>query len=144
MVDILHKIRIHAPQEKVFESLTSQAGLAGWWTQDVKAQARLDAEIHFGFDAGKTVMRFRISELSPPDRVSWRCLDGDSQWKGTLIVFQLSQDGGSTVVHFAQQDWAQATSMFMHCNTKWAYFLLSLKSYCENGVGTPHPDDLKL
>lgn len=30
-----------------------------------------------------------------------------------------------------------------HCNTKWAVFLMSLKSLIETGKEQPSPDDLK-
>jgi hypothetical protein len=30
-----------------------------------------------------------------------------------------------------------------HCSARWAYFLLSLKSYLETGRGTPFPEDLR-
>jgi hypothetical protein len=31
-----------------------------------------------------------------------------------------------------------------HCTTKWAVFLLSLKSLVENSKGAPWPDEIKL
>jgi len=31
-----------------------------------------------------------------------------------------------------------------HCSTKWALFLMSLKSLVENGQGAPHPHDVKI
>jgi len=31
-----------------------------------------------------------------------------------------------------------------HCSTKWAYFLLGLKSLLEGGQATPYPGDLKI
>jgi hypothetical protein len=31
-----------------------------------------------------------------------------------------------------------------HCGTKWAVFLLSLKSLLETGKGAPAPNDIKL
>ena len=31
-----------------------------------------------------------------------------------------------------------------HCSTKWAIFLMSLKSLLETGKGAPHPNDVKI
>ena len=31
-----------------------------------------------------------------------------------------------------------------HCNTKWAMFLMSLKSLVETGKGLPSPHDVKI
>lgn len=144
MPEILHKIRIDAPQNSVFDALTTLSGLSGWWTETVKGHSALDEVLSFYFDNGHTEMQFRVSQLDPPSRVAWRCIGGDAEWKGTSIVFMLSDENSQTVVHFAHQEWSQAGPLFMHCNTKWAYFLISLKHFVETGQGTPHPRDLKL
>jgi hypothetical protein len=31
-----------------------------------------------------------------------------------------------------------------YCSTKWAVFLLSLKTLCEKGVGQPYPKDIDI
>jgi hypothetical protein len=31
-----------------------------------------------------------------------------------------------------------------HCSTKWATYLMSLKSLAETGKGAPHPEDVKI
>lgn len=31
-----------------------------------------------------------------------------------------------------------------HCSTKWAIFLMSLKSLLETGKGMPNPNDIKI
>ena len=31
-----------------------------------------------------------------------------------------------------------------HCSTKWAIFLMSLKSLVETGKGSPGPDDVRI
>ena len=31
-----------------------------------------------------------------------------------------------------------------HCSTKWAYFLLGLKSGLEGGAATPYPGDMAI
>ena len=31
-----------------------------------------------------------------------------------------------------------------HCSTKWAVFLMSLKSLVETGKGDPYPNDIKI
>ena len=48
-----------------------------------------------------------------------------------------------TVVLFTHADWREPVEFMAHCSARWAYFLLSLKSYLEIGKGTPFPEDLK-
>ena len=64
MFDILHRIGIRAPAEKVFNALSEEAGLAGWWTRDVKAAPSVGAINHFRFgDKGFNAMK--VLELLP-------------------------------------------------------------------------------
>jgi hypothetical protein len=44
---------------------------------------------------------------------------------------------------FTHADWREPVEFMAHCSARWAYFLLSLKSYAEIGKGTPFPDDLR-
>jgi uncharacterized protein YndB with AHSA1/START domain len=70
LADILHRVGIRAPAEKVFQSLSEEQGLAGWWTKNVKALAEAGAIAQFRFGAhGFTDMK--VAELSCGRRVRW-------------------------------------------------------------------------
>ena len=46
------------------------------------------------------------------------------------------------VVLFGHKGWKQAGEFYMHCNSKWGFFLgTSLKDYVETGKGRPAPED---
>lgn len=49
-----------------------------------------------------------------------------------------------TLVFFRHRDWRRISELTAHCSTKWAVFLLSLKSLVETGRGQPSPDDIKI
>lgn len=83
-------------------------------------------------------------ELVPGKRVKWQCVDGASQWIGTELTSDLKQEADSTVVLFAQRGWKEQVEFMHYCSTKWAAYLLSLKSFCETGKGTPYPDDVDI
>ena len=55
-----------------------------------------------------------------------------------------SGDGEWTIVLFAHAGWREPVEFMNHCSTKWAIFLMSLKSLVETGTGTPHPHDVQL
>jgi hypothetical protein len=84
---------IRSSAEKVFEALSKESGLAGWWTKNVKASR---------------------------------------------------EDNGVTVVLFAQRGWREQVEFMHYCSTKWGTYLLSLKSLCETGKGTPYPEDVDM
>ena len=86
----------------------------------------------------------KVLELDPAKRVLWQVVDGPQEWIGTKVSFDLRQDGDWTIVLFKQQGWKEPVEFMHHCSTKWAVFLLSLKSLLETGKGAPAPNDIKL
>ncbi len=143
MPDIVHRIEVKASAQQVYSVLTSEQGLAGWWTRNVKAGTRVGDVSHFQFD-DKGFNRMKIAGLQPEERVAWECVDGAPEWIGTVVTFDLSQTDGFTVVLFAHRDWRVQVEFMHYCSTKWAVYLLSLKALCETGVGRPYPDDIDI
>jgi uncharacterized protein YndB with AHSA1/START domain len=143
MADILHRVGIRSSAGKVFEALSEQDGLAGWWTKNVQASPEVGAINQFRFgDLGFNDMK--VVELSPGKRVKWLCVDGAPEWIGTELTFDLREESGVTVVLFAQRGWKEQVEFMHYCSTKWATFLLSLKLLCETGQGTPYPQDVHI
>lgn len=140
MADILHKIEIKASRDKVYEALSTQAGLASWWTKDTKAEPKVGAIIEFTFNK-KFTQKMRVDDLKPNARVAWTCVEGAQEWDQTKITFDLSEENGETVVRFGHRGWKEASDFLAHCSYRWAYFLRSLKLAMQEGKGTPHPDD---
>jgi len=85
-----------------------------------------------------------VLELRPGERVAWRVADGPEEWIGTTIQFDLRQDGDYSIVLFAHRGWREPVEFMHHCSTKWASFLLSLKSLVETGKGAPAPRDVQV
>ena len=52
MPDILHRLTIHAPPERVFEALTTAEGIRNWWTRDADLDARIGGAGEFCFYGG--------------------------------------------------------------------------------------------
>jgi uncharacterized protein YndB with AHSA1/START domain len=140
MADILHKLEIKAPRDRVYQALSTQDGLAHWWTHDTKAEPKVGSIAEFTFQK-KFVQKMRIDDLQPGKRVAWTAVEGTDEWQGTKITFDLSEENGETVVRFGHRGWREASDFLAHCSYRWAYFLRSLKLYLQEGTGTPHPDD---
>lgn len=141
MTDILHRIGVKdaAPQQ-VYDALTTVDGLAAWWTDDTEEH---DGVLRFrfppvgGFD-------MQVVQARPAERVTWRVVDGPEEWIGTTIDWKLHRDGDYTIVLFEHLGWKEPVEFMYHCSTKWASYLLSLKSLVETGQGAPAPRDAQI
>ena len=147
MLDILHRVGIKSSVEKVYTALATREGLAKWWTTNTQGESKVGGVLQFRFSAdGREIGGFdmKVVELRPGTHVLWQVIDGPAEWIGTQIRFELKQDGEYCIVLFKHQGWKEPVEFMHHCSTKWATFLLSLKSLLETGKGNPSPDDIKI
>src|SRR5262245_56677999 len=142
MVDILHRVGIKSPLNETYQALATRDGLAAWWTNRTKGESKVGSVLEFRFDAGGFDMK--VVELDPAGRVVWQVIDGPKEWIGTKIGFELRREGEFTIVLFTHEGWKEPVELMHHCSTKWAVFLMSLKSLLETGKGRPEPNDVKI
>ncbi len=142
MPDILHKIAINSPPGDTYRALTTLDGLAGWWTADTQGSCNAGGTIQFRFGNKGTDMK--VLELEAGKRVLWQVVEGPPAWIGTKLSFDLTKDGDFTQVLFKHQGWKQPSDLMAHCSTKWAMFLMSMKSLIEDGKGAPYPNDVHI
>ena len=98
--------------------------------------------LEFRFPPGGFDMK--VLELDPAKHVRWEVVDGLEEWVGTTVDWRLRQDGDLTIVLFAHQGWSEPVEFMHHCSTKWATYLMSLKSLVETGKGAPSPRDVHI
>jgi uncharacterized protein YndB with AHSA1/START domain len=143
MFDILHRVGINASPGDVYRALTTLDRLADWWTLQTDGQPEAGGVIHFRFgDVGFFDMK--VLELDPEKRVRWEVTAGPEEWIGTKVIWDLSPEGAGTTIRFKQQGWRQPVDFMHHCSTKWAIYLMSLKSLLETGKGAPYPNDVRI
>lgn len=128
---------IKSPVEQVYETLTTQSGLAAVWTKHLIVKPELGFINEFDF-GDNYATKMKIIELSPNKRILWECIASDPEWVGTGVSFDLSMKDGVTSVVLKHFGWAAITEFYQACNYNWAMFLFSLKSYCEDGEGLPY------
>jgi len=138
MPDILHRVGINVPPEKVFQALTSLEGLRGWWVSDTSGDPKLGGTIDFQF------CKMKVLAAEPGKRVLWQCVEGPEEWVGTKVQFDLVWKEGQTFILFKHADWKEPVEFMHHCSTKWATFLLSLRDLLESADGHPAPHDVKI
>lgn len=142
MADIIHRIGVEAPPARVYRALATRSGLINWWTWHVTGEPAPGSVIQFRFADGGPDMK--VLELSPDRRVRWQCVAGPPAWIETVISFDLTPGDRETIVRFAHSGWKEQGDFMAHCNCKWGYFMLSLKTWVEDGRGTPFPEDRKI
>ena len=143
MADINHQVGIKASPAEVYQLLTTDAGLARWWTHDVCGAGDVGSIIEFRFNGGGP--DFEVSQLVENRMVVWKHSGAMPEaWMGTEISFLLREEGGQTFVRFTHAKWKEPTDFMGHCSTKWAVFLLSLKDALETGEGKPFPNDIQI
>jgi hypothetical protein len=164
MPHIHHAVLIAAPKEKVYNALTTQEGLSGWWTPHAMAHPTLNSIARFPF-GDHYFKEMLVTSLLPFELVQWKCIQGAEEWMGTNISFKLqpfskeklkdtypemqgqaeqqANDEGTLLI-FHHNDWREDTLMYAECNYTWAQFLTSLKLLCETGKSRPWPEQHRL
>ena len=145
MADILHRVGIKsASPNDTYKALTTCEGLSDWWTDDTHGESnKVGGVIHFRF-GDRGFFDMNVVELDPTKRVLWQAIDGPKEWIGTKVSWELKQEGDYTIILFKHQGWKEPVEFMHHCSTKWAIFLMSLKSLVETGKGAPYPNDIKI
>lgn len=144
MADILHRIGIKtSSMEEVYKALTIRDGLAAWWTTSTTGTGDQIGNV-IAFRFGQEGFDMKVVDLKSPDYVQWEVLKGPEEWVGTTVSFHLHQEKEYIIVLFKHLNWKEPVEFMHHCSTKWAIFLMSLKSLIETGKGGPFPDDVKI
>jgi uncharacterized protein YndB with AHSA1/START domain len=135
-MDIVHSIDIETAPDRLYKAITTEAGLAGWWTPDSKAEPAIGALNEFRFGPEKT-LTFRVRELEPPRHVAWSSVQGPPDWKGTHVTFDITPKGHAVNLRFSHTGFAADYELFGTFNYLWAQNIRSLKLFVETGAGEP-------
>lgn len=144
MPNILHRLTIEAPPQRVHQLATTKAGIQQWWTgHPVAGDDNIGGQLSVFFcdptDFTKPAAIFEVLERSP-DRTVWRCVDGPDDWIDTRITFApTARPDGSTTLIFCHEGWQQESEFMNGCSTNWATYLLSLKSGAEDHGFNAYP-----
>ena len=141
MPDILHRVSIDAPAERVHDLIATTEGIARWWTgRPLDGSAEIGG--HFGVyfaDASQPAAVMQVVTDSHGE-ITWRVDEGPDSWVGTLITFTLRRrgDNGTTLL-FTHAGWREASEFMSGCSTNWGSYLTSLKTGAENGQFAAYP-----
>ena len=142
MAEINVDIDIEKSAQTVFEAITTQTGLSGWWAQNCDIGAAAVGErSEFRFDDGEggMVVNTRVDKIEQAKSLQWSVVDNSKHkgWIGTTVTFLLSEVGDGTDLKFTHAGFPEEMPGFEQTAGGWKHFLQSLKSYVETGTGTP-------
>lgn len=135
-----NSVTVRAPRERVFDALTTPAGLRGWWTTRVSGSATSGGEVRLEFEGMDEYIVLRVDVATRPSLVRWTCVVHTSlrEWDGTTLTFDISGDASDVCkLNFKHIGLTPKLDCYDDCKLGWEYFLASLVAYVENGQGTP-------
>ena len=137
MARIVFELEIDAPARQVADALTTQQGIAGWWTDDVTLPDGAGATMTLGFPVAPLPFRLRVDEADER-RVAWSSVgDFPPHWVGTQVIWTLTPTQEATTVHFAHDGWASDDGPFASSALTWGRLMDSLRRYAETGTTAP-------
>ncbi len=123
------------------EAFTAILNVRGWWSENIEGSTdKLGEEFTYSY---KDVHRCRMKliEVVPDKKAVWLVLDNyfdftqdKSEWKGTKIVFEVSEKDNKTEIRFTHQGLVPEYECFHVCSNAWgSYIHGSLRSLITTG-----------
>jgi hypothetical protein len=130
----------------VFKAINN---VRGWWSENVDGDTDKLNAVYLYHYKDVHVCKIKIKELVPGKKVVWEVLEnyfnfinGDKEWKGDEMVFDISQKGKKTELVFTQKGLTSADECYDVCHDAWTGFITnSLYKLITTGKGEPTPKD---
>lgn len=136
MPDILHKFKIQAPIQRVFDAFCTADGLNAWWTLTANGEPQVGEPYTFFFGPDHD-WRAEVTHVIPGKELTWRMTSAMNDWIGTEVGFTLTSEDQGTCVLFFHKGWKEASNHFAITNFCWGQLLNGLKRYVEEGIIIP-------
>lgn len=143
MAKVRHRVGIKESIGKVFQALTTNDGLSGWWASSADIEASIGGRADLTFD-GLAVLSFEYEDIQANVKVAMKCISGPGPWKDSELLFELERSEEQVFLTLTHQNSNASDDDFLYFSTKWPVYLLSLKGLVEEGTGKPYPGDVKI
>jgi hypothetical protein len=139
---------VHSTPDKAFDAIND---IRAWWLEQIEGD-NLAVGNEFSFRVqGLHYSKIRVTDIVPGEKVVWRVLDNQmsfvddqTEWIGTEIRFEISEQDGATEVRFTHVGLVPDYECFDICSNAWGMYVGdSLRSLITTGEGKPssNPDE---
>jgi uncharacterized protein YndB with AHSA1/START domain len=137
MPDVLLDLPIKAAPERVFQAVSTPAGLECWWTQKSSGTPIIGAtyELWFGPEYD---WRAVVTQCEPPSRFELEMTRAMDDWMGTRVGFLLEDRPVLTWLRFRHTGWPGESEHYRtscHC---WSLYLRLLRRHVERSEFVPY------
>ncbi len=141
-MNITYELNIKASANTVYQAVTTQKGISGWWSKECKVGEAVGEKSLLKFNKQGTIVEMGFKTLSlHPTKVEWECTENaNPAWLGTKIRTEISEEQNGCSVVFSHADFDEkwkGQDPFEMTKGGWKHFVASLISYCESGAGQP-------
>ncbi len=144
--DFTASFLVDNPPTEAFNAITN---VRAWWSEEIKGNTRtLGEEFYYHYKDVHTCT-MKLVELVPGKKAAWLVLNNhfnfikdDSEWVGTKIIFDITEEDGETKVQFTHQGLTPAYECYNICHDAWSkYIKTSLRNLIVVGKGQPNPKE---
>ncbi|MGO9411717.1 MAG: SRPBCC family protein [Spirochaetia bacterium] len=121
--DFTATLSVDQSPKDVFDAINN---VRGWWSGDIFGSVdKVGAEFTYRYGE-EHFSRQKVAELVPGKKVVWHVTDAKlsfdktDEWVGTDIVFEITQKGNKTEVHFTHAGLVPAFQCYGDCSTAWS------------------------
>lgn len=135
-MDILHAMMVRSTPQKIYQALTEQEGLSGWFGPECRAETRVGSLVEIYFhNRHHYSLKFEITDLEPGSRVVWKVTQAIPSWDDfpSMLTWTLYPYESSTIVHLRHSGWPEGHEAFPSVSFKWAEFMIALRAYIHTG-----------
>lgn len=122
MADILQDLPINASPERVFEAISSTAGLARWWALSAKGVSAPGAQFELSFGPACSGQA-RVTCYQPCTAFELEMTSADADWTGTRVRLEVEPRGSHTWLRFRHTGWPYENEHYRISGHCWAMYL---------------------
>ncbi|HZT23880.1 MAG TPA: SRPBCC domain-containing protein [Verrucomicrobiae bacterium] len=119
--------------------------LSAWWGKDFEGTAEKVGDV-FGIRFGETWVRFKVVEIVPNKKLVWQVMDcylpwlaDKTEWRNTRLVWELSNNNGSTQIDFTHVGLVPELECYDNCREGWNFYINeSLRKWLAENHGVPN------
>ncbi|SDS55766.1 hypothetical protein SAMN05216490_1373 [Mucilaginibacter mallensis] len=117
----------------------------GWWSENIEGGTDKHNDEYLYHYKDIHYCKIKLIEMIPGQKVVWLVLDNyfkftedKSEWKGTKVIFDISQKDGKTAIKFTHEGLVPQYECYEICREAWTnYIQESLRDLITTGKGQP-------